>query len=99
MLSHGANQLDSAGVNAGDVGVSCFFGILHGNDLVIAEEFFETRFQLLPLEVDRFVSWEMIQHGRFDSMYQFLRGALCGNKIEPTTGTQLIVRYVGDACC
>src|SRR5262249_22462443 len=82
----GADQVEGAGVDAGDVRVRVAGHVLHGHLAGAAHQSRHARFEFLPAQVNLGRAGQVVQCPRFDPVDELARLAVCRNEIEPAAG-------------
>jgi hypothetical protein len=95
-LVHGAEELDGAGVDHGDIHDGVARGILHGDAAPGAEHGLEGGFQLLPGGVEALRAGEGVELAGFDAVHELAGVAFGGDDVVPAAADQAVVGEAED---
>ena len=96
-LAEGADELDGAGVDHGDVHDGVARGVLHGDGDGAVEEELEFLLELLPGGVGAFAAGEGVELAGLDAMDELARLAFGGDEVEPAAGDEAVLVEAEDA--
>src|SRR5579885_2672307 len=83
LFTEGAQQLDRASIDAGDVGDGVARRVFDGDAVGAFEQRGEQRLALLPGAVDALLPWQRVEHARFERAHEATRFAASGDEVVP----------------
>ena len=86
LLAEGAQELDGAGVDHGDVHDGVVGRVLHGDAVGAGEHGLKAGGELLPAGVERLGAGQRVEAALLDAMDELARLALGGNEVVPAAG-------------